>query len=318
MWRKCKKFSMNMKTKIAGVELGGYISNASGAKDMTFAELEAIAKSESAAIILKTCTLQPRKGNPQPRYAETSLGMIQSMGWPNLGYKKYIEFSRILKEKYNKPIIASVGGFSIEDYIEITAAFQKSQADLIEISLSCPNLENHPQIGYDFETTEKFLSKLAGLGKKPLGLKLPAYLDSVLQEKMSRIIKKYKISFITCINSLGNSLIIDPVKEKPIIKPREGFGGLSGEYIKPVALGNVRGFFNLLKGQVFIFGVGGIKSGKDAFEFLLAGADGVQIATTFEKEGLKCFKRINKELGDILAKKGYKSIARAKGKLKLF
>jgi len=307
---------MDTKIKIAGINFNSYVFNSSGVKDTTLDELEKIARSESAAIVMKTCTVDPRIGNPNPRLAEVPLGIIQSMGWPNLGYKKYVEFSRILKEKYRKPIIASVGGFSVKDYVKITAAFQKSAVDMIEISLSCPNLENHPQIGYDFEETEKLLSCLTKLGKKPLGLKLPAYLDNALQEKMAKIIKRYKISFITCVNSLGNSLIINPDKEKPVIKPRGGIGGLCGEYIKPVALGNVRGFFNLLKGKVAIFGVGGIKSGQDAFEFLLAGADAVQVATTFEKEGTKCFKRINDELAMILKKKKYKSVLEVKGKLK--
>ncbi len=307
---------MNTQTKLLDKNFHPCVINASGVKDTTFEELESLAKSDSGAIVMKTCTLEPRKGNSEPRCSTTPFGLIQSMGWPNLGYKKYIEFAEKIKEKYDKPIIASIGGFSTEDYKKMTLAFQNSKVDLIEISLSCPNLEGHPQIGYDFGETEKLLSQLINLGKKPIGLKLPAYLDSILQEKMARIILKYKISFITCINSLGNSLIIDSQSEKPLIKPRNGSGGLSGDYIKPVALGNICGFYNLLKDKVFIFGVGGIKTGKDAFEFFLAGANAVQIGTTFEKEGVSCFGRINKELKEILERKGYKNIQEAIGNLK--
>ena len=133
---------------------------------------------------------------------------------------------------------------------------------------------------------------------------------------MADLIKKYKISFITCINSVGNTLVIDPESETPVIKPKKWFGGLSGDYIKPIALANVRAFYELLKDKVSIFGVGGIKTGIDVFEFLLAGADAVQIATTFEKEGQSCFVRINSELEEILKRKGYKSIEEVKGKLK--
>jgi len=307
---------INTKTKIAGVEMDSCVFNASGVNDTSIEELEQIGKSKSGAIVIKTATIEAREGNPEPRCVQTELGLIQSMGWPNLGYEKYVEASFSLKEKYDKPIVASVGGFSIEDYVKITGAFQKSAVDLIEISLSCPNLDNHPQTGYDFEETEKLLSQLIDLGTKPLGLKLGAYLDSVLQEKMAEIIRKYKIAFITCINTIGNSLIIDPEKEAPIIKPRKGIGGICGDYIKPVALGNVNGFYRLLKGEVSIIGVGGIKSGTDAFEFLLAGADAVEVGTILEKEGPSCFERINGELEEILQKKGYGSIAEAKGKLK--
>lgn len=81
-------------------------------------------------------------------------------------------------------------------------------------------------------------------------------------------------------------------------------------------MANVRAFYELLGDEVSIFGVGGIKAGTDAFEFLLAGADAVQVATIFEKEGPSCFERINKELEEILQSKRYNSIQKTKGKLK--
>lgn len=306
---------MPTKTKIAGIELDSYICNASGPLDSTLNELDMLAKSASSAIVMKSCTIEPRKGNEEPRYIRLPLGAIQSMGLPNLGYKEYVNFSSQLKN-HNKPIIASVAGLSLDDYKTLVRAFQKSDADLIEVNLSCPNLEGKPQVAYDFDQTEKVLNAISNLGSKPLGLKLPPYYDFVHHRQMAKLIKKYKISFITCINSIGNTLIIDPETETPIIKPKKGFGGLCGDYIKPVALANVRAFYELLKNEVSIFGVGGIKSGIDAFEFLLAGADAVQVATVFEKEGAPCFERINSELKEILQRKGYDSIKKTKGGLK--
>lgn len=306
---------MTTKTKIAGIEFQSYVCNASGPLDSTLEELGIIANSASSAIMMKSSTVQPREGNDEPRYVRLPLGSIQSMGLPNLGYKEYVKFTSRLK-KYNKPIIASVAGLSVEDYQIMVRAFQKSDADLIEVNLSCPNLEGKPQVAYDFEQTEKVLSIISNLGDKPLGLKLPPYYDFVHHKQMAEIIRKYKISFITCINSVGNTLIIDPELETPVIKPKKGFGGLCGDYIKPIALANVRAFYELLRDEVSIFGVGGIKSGTDAFEFLLAGADAVQVATIFEKEGPSCFKRINQELEEILQRKGYNSIQEVRGKLK--
>ncbi len=306
---------MSTKTKIAGIEFDSYIFNASGIKDDTFEELEEIAKSKSSAIMLKSCTIGPRKGNEEPREINLPLGYFQSEGLPNLGYKKYLELIPKLK-KYKKPIIASVVGFSLEEYRILIKAFQESEVDLIEINLSCPNIvEEGLPIVYDFEKIKELLDKISNLGEKPIGLKLPAYLCYVLQEKMVNLIEQYDIPFISSINSVGNSLIIDPEKETTVIKPQRGFGGLSGDYIKPIALGNVRRFYELLKDEVSIIGVGGIRTGQDAFEFLLAGADAVQVGTTFEKEGPSCFERINKELEEILQKKGYTSIQEAKGKL---
>lgn len=306
---------MPTKTKISKIELTSYICNASGPLDSTLEELEIIAKSDSSAIMMKSCTINPRIGNPEPRYAHLPLGAIQSMGLPNLGYKEYISFASKLK-KYNKPIIASIAGLSVEDYRIMVKDFQKSEVDLIEVNLSCPNIEGKSQVAYDAEQTEKVLSAISNLGDIPLGLKLPAYFDFVHQKQIAQLILKYNISFITCINSVGNTLFIDPENEVPVIKPKKGFGGLCGDYIKPIALANVRAFYDLLGDKVSIFGVGGIKSGTDAFEFLLAGADAVQVATVFEKEGTSCFNRINQELAEILKRKNYSSIQEAKGKLK--
>lgn len=306
---------MTTKTKIAGVELDSYICNASGPLDSTLEELESIANSKSSAIIMKSCTIEPREGNQEPRYVRLPLGSIQSMGLPNLGYREYVKFASQLK-KYNKPVIASVAGLSVEDYGKMVEAFQNSDVDLIEVNLSCPNLEGKPQVAYDFEQTEKVLHRISNLGKKPIGLKFPPYYDFVHHKQMADLFEKYKISFITCINSVGNTLIINPETETPIIKPKKGFGGLCGDYIKPIALANVRAFYELLGKKISIFGVGGIKTGTDAFEFLLAGADAVQVASTFEKEGPSCFARIKSELEEILQKKGYNSIEEAKGRLK--
>lgn len=306
---------MTFKTKIVGVELESYVCNASGPADSTLEELEGIANSNSSAIVMKSCTTEPRDGNPEPRYVRLPLGSIQSMGLPNLGYKEYVNIAAQLK-KYNKPIIASIAGFSAEDYQQMVKAFQNSDVDLIEVNLSCPNLEGKSQIAYDFEQAEEVLRKISNLGKKPIGLKLPPYYDFIFHKRMAKLVEKYNIDFITCINSVGNALIIDPETETPVIKPKKGFGGLCGDYIKPIALANVRVFYKLLGNKISIFGVGGIKSGIDAFEFLLAGANAVQVATIFEKEGPSCFTRINRELEKILQKKGYNSVEEARGKLK--
>lgn len=303
------------KTKVAGIELESCILNASGPNDSTFEELEIIAKSASAAVMMKSCTIEPREGNDEPRYVRIPSGSIQSMGLPNLGYQEYIKISVELK-KYKKPIIASIAGFSIDDYQKMVKAFQASEVDLIEINLSCPSIEGKPAIAYDFEQFELVLKSVSNLGEKPLGLKLPPYYELAHHKKVAELITRYNISFITCINSIGNTLIVDSEKESPVIKPRKGFGGLGGGYIKPVALGNVRAFYEIFKGRVSIMGVGGIKSGTDVFEFLLAGADAVQIATTFEKEGPACFKRINEELEEILKRKKQVSIEQVRGNLK--
>jgi dihydroorotate dehydrogenase (fumarate) len=309
---------MNTSTQVAGVHLDGYVFNAAGPKDVTLDELRTIGQSASSAIVMKSCTIDPREGNEEPRYKDVELGSINSMGLPNLGYQEYLKIVPILQAEFpRKPIIASLAGMQPEDIPILMDAFNASGVDLIELNLSCPNLKGKPQIAYDFEMTEKILKDVTKNLNKPFGIKLPPYLDPVHWDTAAAIFKKYPINFLCCINSVGNTLIIDGETEQPLIKPKGGFGGLGGDYIKPVALANVRAFSQLLGDRMNIVGVGGIKSGMDAFEFLLCGADAVQIGTQFMKEGPECFGRIDRELSQILKSKGYKDIASAKGKLKV-
>ncbi|MGZ9896788.1 dihydroorotate oxidase [Shewanella gaetbuli] len=307
--------NIDLSTNIAGIKLKSYLMNASGPRCTSYDELKVIAKSASAAIVTKSCTIESREGNPEPRYQNLPLGSIQSMGLPNLGYQAYLAMVPELKA-LGKPVIVSISGFSIEDNIEMVSAFQNSDVDLIEVNFSCPNIPGKAQVAYDFEQTDRALAALCQLGDKPIGIKLAPYFDMSHFVAMANIIKQYPVKFITCINSIGNTLVIDPHSERPIIKPKGGFGGLCGDYIKPVGLANVRAFRELLSDEIQIIGVGGIKSGTDAFEYLLAGADAVQIATCFEKEGPECFSRIENELKAFMKAKGYNKLTDAKGKLK--
>ena len=303
-------------TSIANINLDGYVINASGPKCTTEDELHDLGQSQVAAIMTKSCTVLSREGNPEPRYKALEKGSIQSMGLPNLGFEAYLDILPKLK-KHNKPIIASISGLSVDDNVRMVSAFQQSNADLLEVNFSCPNIPGKPQLGYDFEQTDKALKAITQLGDKPLGIKLPAYFDFSHFKTMAEILSRYPISFISSINSIGNTLVIDPVTEQPVIKPNNGFGGLCGQYVKPIGLANVKAFRDLLPAHINIMGVGGIYSGVDAFEYLLAGADAVQVATCFQEEGVSCFERISQELKQLLIDKGYNSISEAKGKLKL-
>jgi dihydroorotate dehydrogenase (fumarate) len=133
---------------------------------------------------------------------------------------------------------------------------------------------------------------------------------------MAEILNQYPLRFVTCINSIGNALVIDSDKEEVVIKPKDGFGGIGGDYIKPTALANVRQFYTLLKKDIDVVGCGGIKSGVDAFEHILCGASVVQLGTILMQEGVSAFDRIAQELQEIMQKKGYQNLLDFKGKLK--
>lgn len=307
---------IDISTKIAEVELDTCVFNASGPKDETLADLHIIAKSKSSAVLMKSCTLEPREGNPHPRYIDLQYGTFNSMGLPNLGYRAYVKFSKIIGKKYGKPVIASVCGMTIEDNIKIFKAFNDTPVKFIELNPGSPNTIGKPITGYDTLAMEKLLSAVSKVTKKPFGVKLPPYFDLVHFEEMAKVIKKYPVKFVTCVNAFGNALVIDYKKEQVVIKPKGGLGGLGGSYIKFNALANVRRFYQLFEDKVQVIGVGGVYTGIDAFEYILAGASAVQVGSAFMQKGPGIFKKIQDELNKIMKSKGYKKISDFRGKLK--
>lgn len=308
--------SANMSVNIGGVEIDPAIMNAAGPLCITEEELLAISNSDSGAVVTKSMTLDEREGNPEPRYFSDELGSINSTGLSNLGYKQYADVIKRVKEKTEKPVIATMAGIKYGDF-HVMASEMNKVADIIEVNLSCPNIVGKPQIGYDFETSEKLLSELREIITKPMTVKLPPYLDGVFRKQMADILLKSEVDGVTLINSVGHSLIVDGEKEITSIKPNKGLGGLGGKYIKPIALGNIWGFYNLLDDKIPIIGVGGIYSGMDAYEHFLAGASAVQIGTAFQEEGTEVFARVKKELEDIMRRKGVSDIKEKIGKLKV-
>ncbi|MDN6436809.1 MAG: dihydroorotate oxidase, partial [Lactococcus sp.] len=186
---------------------------------------------------------------------------------------------------------------------------------LVELNLSCPNVPGKPQMAYDFEDTEKLLTEIFSFYTKPFGVKLPPYFDFMHFDKIAAVLNQFDLKFVNCINSVGNGLYIDDETDTVVIKPKGGFGGIGGEYVKPTALANVRALRQRLNPTIDIIGTGGILTGRDAYEHLLCGASMLQVGTQLYKEGLGVFDRLNSELLDILVAKGYNTIAEFKGKL---
>ena len=125
---------------------------------------------------------------------------------------------------------------------------QHRQSSGIELNLSCPNIIGKPQIGYDFEAMDNLLKEVKSVIHSPtltFGVKMPPYFDTSHWETSAAILNKYDLDFITCINSLGNGLVIDTDSESVVIKPKNGFGGIGGIGVKPIALSNVHRFYKL-------------------------------------------------------------------------
>ena len=237
------------------------------------------------------------------------------MGLPNNGLDYYLNYLLELQNKEpNRTFFLSLVGMSPEETHTILKKVQESDfRGLTELNLSCPNVPGKPQIAYDFETTDRILSEVFEYFTKPLGIKLPPYFDIVHFDQAAAIFNKYPLKFVNCVNSIGNGLYIED--ESVVIRPKNGFGGIGGEYIKPTALANVHAFYQRLNPEIQIIGTGGVLTGRDAFEHILCGASMVQVGTTLHKEGVGAFDRITNELKEIMTEKGYESLEDFRGKL---
>ena len=338
--------NISLKTKYSANPL----INASGCMCATKQMLDELYTGVSGAIITKSATLQPRAGNPEPRYWESpdALYTINSMGLPNCGLKYYLDYYKSLERDPDcKKRFISIAGMTLDENKAIidlifddTTQYYK-YIDAIEINLSCPNLGEpnlqnpniigHQQLAYDFKELTIYLGILIPYIQscKPssdaehikLGLKLPPYFEFSQFDIVVDILKSYNglIHFIHCINSVPNGLVIDPETESPVIKPKAGFGGLGGSIIKPIALANVRSFYTRFQAQglaIDIIGSGGVTTGTDVFEFILAGAEMVSVGSQLMIEGVVCFEHILEELEEVMNIKGYVSLEEFRGKLK--
>ncbi|KAL7527463.1 hypothetical protein ACHAXR_001972, partial [Thalassiosira sp. AJA248-18] len=277
-------------------------------------------------------------------HEDNGAASLNSEGLPNNGIDYYISSQTIQEtlgdNPQNKPYMVSISGKTLADNLQmlskITTVIQgqdpslvKNNIACVELNLACPNIVGKPTIGYDFEQMEDVMKQVSSLpcfnntsGNKkplfPLGVKLPPYFDRPHFEMAAAILNKYKhiLRYAASINTIGNALAIDYHAEMPSVRANGGYAGLSGPAVKYTALANVKQMRELLHDSIDVVGVGGVQSGRDAFEMILCGARAVQVGTCHWTEGPGCFDRICGELRSIMEERGYDTIDDFCGKLK--
>ena len=311
-------FVISTQTQIAGSVFANCIMNASGVYCHSAHELDAVQQSTAATFVTKSATLAPRAGNPEPRYCTVPFGSINSMGLPNHGLAYYLDYvSQAQRDFPGKSYFLSITGFNVEEDLALIRQVQASDfAGIVELNLSCPNVPGKPQTGYDFEAVARILEAVFALYQAPLGIKLPPYFDLIHFDEIAAILNRFPLAYVNSVNSIGNGLCVDAASETVLIKPKGGFGGIGGAYLKPTALANVRAFYERLKPEIQIIGTGGVVNGSDVFEHILCGASMVQVGTTLQEEGIGAFARLTRELKEIMAAKGYQTLDDFRGRLK--
>jgi dihydroorotate dehydrogenase (NAD+) catalytic subunit len=225
-------------------------------------------------IVVKGLSLQPIEGNAAPRLWEASSGMINSVGLQNIGVREFVAKKLPLLRNYETAVFANVFGYSVEDYIDVIRVLNDHEGVAgYELNVSCPNTKHG---GIFFSSDPSCLAELVSAVRRvairPVIVKLSPNVAAI--EPLAQAAESAGAHAISLINTFI-SLAIDARSRKPRIGA--GFGGLSGPAIKPIAL---RLVYQAAKAvRIPVIGLGGIASGEDAAEFLIAGAQAVEVGT---------------------------------------
>lgn len=251
----------------------------------------------------KGTTLEPRFGNPTPRIAECTAGMINSVGLQNPGVDRVIsdELPR-LKKVFHKPVIANVSGFSVDEYAQCCAKLdEQPQVGLLEVNVSCPNVHNGGMsFGTSPESAAQITRAVKDVTKKPVYIKLSPNVTDIVS--IAKACEDAGADGISLINTMLG-MRIDLRTKKPVIKNK--MGGFSGSAIFPVALRMVYQVFAAVK--IPVIGMGGVSCAEDVVEMMLAGATAVEVGAANLIDPFAC-KRIIQELPDVMQRYGIDSL----------
>ncbi len=281
---------MNTKVTIAGVEFKNPVMTASGTFGSGMEYSMFVDLNKLGAVVTKGVSNVPWEGNPTPRVAEVYGGMLNAIGLQNPGVDVMIERDLPFLAKYDTKVIVNVCGKSVEDYIETVERLNDKNVDMFEINVSCPNVkEGAIAFGQKADALFNITDRIKKVSKKPIIMKLsPNVTDITEMAKAAEAAGSDAISLINTITGMK----IDIERRRFILANKTG--GMSGPAVKPVAVRMVYQCAQAVK--IPIIGMGGIMTGEDAIEFMMAGATAVAVgaanfmnpyATVEVKEGIE-------------------------------
>ena len=288
---------------LAGIEMDNPVIPASGTfgYGQEFAELYDI--NCLGTFSFKGTTSEPRFGNPTPRIAECSAGMINAVGLQNPGVDAVVSHELPeMKKFFHKPVMANVCGFSLEEYAHVCEVLDsEEQIGWFEINISCPNVHGG---GMSFGTSPcaaaDVVKAVKKVTKKPIIIKLSPNVTDIVS--IAKACEAEGADGISMINTMLG-MRIDLKTKKPIIANK--MGGFSGPAIKPVAIRMVYQVYEAV--SVPIVGMGGLMNAEDVIEMMLAGATAVEVGTANLVDPFVC-KRIVDELPEVMEKYGIKNL----------
>jgi len=259
-----------------GVEFQNPVMVASGTFGYGDEAADVMPVRELGALVVKTITLEPRLGNPPPRIAEGSCGMLNSIGLANVGLKVFLEekLPWILEVKENSRLIVNIGGRNAEEFGLMAGRLSEHEGvDALEVNVSCPNVEAG---GAAFFSDPKELARVVRSSRKgtdlPIIVKLSPNVTDI--SNLARIAQDEGADALSLINTV-NGMLVDIETRKPLLGTVTG--GYSGPAILPIGIYNVFRAGSAVR--IPLIGIGGIRSAEDALQYILAGASLVQVGT---------------------------------------
>ena len=265
---------VDLTTKLAGMTLRNPIVTCSGTYGFGEEYAPYCPVDSLGGITLKGITPLPRLGNPVPRLAETPAGLLNSVGLENPGLEEFLKTYLPKVRQLPTAVIANISGFSLEDYVQLARALQKSSGlAALEVNISCPNVKHGGMhFGTDPGSAEEVISAVKAATDLPVIAKLSPNVTDIVA--MARAAQRGGADALSLINTLLG-MQIDIHRQRPVLA--NTFGGLSGPAVKPVALRMVWQVYAAV--DLPIIGMGGILTWQDAVEFMLAGATAVSVGT---------------------------------------
>ena len=295
---------VDLKVNLSGIEIDNPIIPASGTYGFGYEFAELYDINMLGTFSFKGTTKEPRFGNPTPRIAECTAGMINAVGLQNPGVEKVIEEELPkLKKCFDKKVMANISGFSVEEYAYTCEKIDKEeQVGWLEVNVSCPNVHNG---GMSFGTSPVAVSEVVKAVKKvttkPVYMKLSPNVTNIVE--IAKACEDAGADGISMINTLLG-MRIDLKTKKPVIANK--MGGFSGSAIFPVAVRMVYQVYEAVK--IPIIGMGGISCAEDVIEMMLAGATAVQVGAANLVDPFAC-KNIIEDLPRVMEKYGIQKLS---------
>ncbi len=279
----------HLAVEICGLRLKNPTIVAAGILDETGASMSSMVEAGAGAVVTKSVGREPRPGHGNPSVVELSFGLINAMGLPNPGIEEYAGEIKEAK-KSGAPIIGSVFAGTEDEFAELASLMERAGADAVELNLSCPHAKGYgAEIGSTPELVRLICHKTKKATKVPVFAKLTPNTSSI--SALAKAAEEGGADAVVAINTL-KAMAISPEARMPILANK--YGGLSGAAIRPVGVRCVYEIFESVK--IPIIGVGGISSGRDALEYIMAGASAVQIGTGVWTDGPEVFGKVNREM----------------------